>query len=449
MPKRATLIYVVTLGAMAAAISVLSLVRIERLTDVLLFALLTYAVEMLKRRIGSGMLASMSSVVAVATYPVVGPWGGPILLTGLLPNRSKMRIVNRIFNVSQGIICTFVGGLVYVALGGPVGSISADEFPEILIPVTAANFVWHLGNFILVTGVLRIEIGMRLVGALRSVLPEVMGAFLGYSYLGFLLAILWLGDVGVFSVILLLPPLLAANWAFAQYGEEQKAHQATLQALAQAIETKDLYTRGHGERVSRAARILGAQMGWDGDRLEAVAQAGLLHDVGKIGVPTRVLQKDGKLTEEEYDAIKLHPLHGVELVGDIAFLEDARAGIMHHHERYDGGGYPSGLAGEDIPIFARVLAIADAFDCMTSVRSYRPARSVSEALNELIRCKGKHFDPKLVDLFVAAIRREGWAPAPAAPAVPPDAVAAAYDHDDPTQPPPVEPAEPRGGSEAT
>src|SRR5690606_14018196 len=155
-----------------------------------------------------------------------------------------------------------------------------------------------------------------LMRIIRSTFAEAVVSSIGYAYLGLLMAVLWLGRLGPAAGALMLVPLLVARWALAKYGDEQKAHQATLQGLAQAIETKDVYTRGHGERVSRAARMLGSELGWEGERLEALAQAGLLHDVGKIGVSTRVLQKEGKLTDDEYDAIKLHPLHGVAVVSD-------------------------------------------------------------------------------------------------------------------------------------
>lgn len=442
MPNLATCLYVGALAAVALVVSVVSVANVAGLVDVALFAALVFLAEQAKARVQSraegDLLASLASVIAVATYPVLGMWGAPVLLASLLVFRSPTPLVKRIYNVSQNVLCTFLGGAVYVALGGQVGAVDGGDFPYILVPITAANLVWHLANYVLLAGVLRLDMGAGPLRVWRSLFAKALGAFIGYSYLGFLMGVLWLGQLGPFAALFLLPPLFVANWAFAQYGAEQKAHQATLQALAQAIETKDLYTRGHGERVSKAARMLGAEMGWDGARLEALAEAGLLHDVGKIGVPTRILQKDGRLSEEEYDAIKLHPLHGVEVVGDIAFLEDARAGIMHHHERYDGTGYPSGLRGADIPIFARVLAISDAFDCMTSLRSYRPARPVEEALEELIRCRGTHFDPDLVDLFVSVIRRDGWSPAKVPHVPSAQATAPAYDHDDPTHPPQVE-----------
>jgi HD-GYP domain-containing protein (c-di-GMP phosphodiesterase class II) len=137
--------------------------------------------------------------------------------------------------------------------------------------------------------------------------------------------------------------------------------------------------------------------------------------VGKLGVPTTVLQKSGALTEEEFAAIQLHPMRGLAIVREIGFLDEALAGIMHHHERIDGRGYPMGLAGDEIPEFARVIAVADAFDAMTSNRSYRGARSIGEAIADLRRWSGTQFDPALVDAFVAALRREGWEqPGPAA-----------------------------------
>jgi HD-GYP domain-containing protein (c-di-GMP phosphodiesterase class II) len=161
----------------------------------------------------------------------------------------------------------------------------------------------------------------------------------------------------------------------------------------------------------------------------------MLHDVGKIGVPTRVLQKTGKLTEEEYAAIQLHPMRGLDMVREIGFLDEALAGIMHHHERIDGRGYPMGLAGDEIPEFARVLAVADAFDSMTSTRSYRGARPTDEAIAELKKWSGTQFDPAFVDAFVAAIQRDGWE-RPEAPVLADEELATitAQDHDDPSAP---------------
>jgi HD-GYP domain-containing protein (c-di-GMP phosphodiesterase class II) len=181
--------------------------------------------------------------------------------------------------------------------------------------------------------------------------------------------------------------------------------------------------------------MIARAIGMRPERVEAIRFAGMLHDVGKLGVPTKVLQKTGNLTEEEYAAIQLHPLCGLEVIREIGFLDEALAGIMHHHERIDGRGYPMGLAGDEIPEFARVLAVADAFDCMTSTRSYRGARSLGEAITELRRCAGSQFDPVFVGALIAAVEREGWQ-TPDVPVPPPGepATAAAHDHDDPVVP---------------
>jgi HD-GYP domain-containing protein (c-di-GMP phosphodiesterase class II) len=155
--------------------------------------------------------------------------------------------------------------------------------------------------------------------------------------------------------------------------------------------------------------------------------------VGKLGVPTKVLQKSSKLTEEEFAAIKLHPLRGMEMLGDIEFLDEAFQGILHHHERLDGLGYPMGLQGAQIPEFARVIAVADAFDSMTSTRSYRNARTVEEAIEEIQRCKGSQFDPAMVDALIKALEKEPWQATPVPEsAVVPQQAAIGFDHDDPS-----------------
>jgi HD-GYP domain-containing protein (c-di-GMP phosphodiesterase class II) len=194
--------------------------------------------------------------------------------------------------------------------------------------------------------------------------------------------------------------------------------------------------------VSAGSVLIARKIGMREDRVASLRYAGMLHDIGKLGVPTRVLQKTGRLNAEELASIQLHPVRGLEMVREIDFLDEALAGIMHHHERLDGQGYPMGLAGEEIPEFARAIAVADAFDSMTTTRSYRGARSTADALDELIRCAGSQFDPRMVTAMVAAIEEHGWE-AEAVPIFPvaEEAIAAEeidpelrpFDHDDPVE----------------
>ena len=179
--------------------------------------------------------------------------------------------------------------------------------------------------------------------------------------------------------------------------------------------------------------MIARQIGMRPDRAEALVFAGMLHDVGKLGVPTKVLQKAGPLTEEEYAAIQLHPMRGLEIVREIGFLNEALAGIMHHHERIDGRGYPMGFAGDEIPEFARIIGVADAFDSITSTRSYRKARTVAQGVEELRKGAGSQFDPAIVAAFIAALGRDGWKLGESADA-PPAGLITAQDHDDPTAP---------------
>jgi HD-GYP domain-containing protein (c-di-GMP phosphodiesterase class II) len=240
----------------------------------------------------------------------------------------------------------------------------------------------------------------------------------------------WLGGLGPFASLLVLVPLALARWALLQYEAERDAQAAALRAFIQIIETKDLYTRGHSERVSAGVGMVGRHLRLPDDRLQALEHAGLLHDVGKVGVPTRIIRKPGRLDDSEMDAIRLHPARGVELIGNIPFLEEVKSAVLHHHEKYDGSGYPAGLSGDHIPYFARIIGIVDAFDSLTSTRSYRPARSIDETLDILEQDRNTHFDPELVDAFVQVIRAEGWKAAAAEQPAPNERAAVSIDHDD-------------------
>ncbi len=382
---------------------------------------------------------SSSSAAMLASVVLVGPVGAAIVgACTALGLRRGPSVLQRVFNTSMYALSAYLAGRAFLALGGQVGLPNENSFPKIIWPFAGAALVHVAANHGLLSGVLWLTrdssgtMGSQGVGV--GLTGRLLLSDLGYAAYGLLIAALW-SVVGPFAPLLVLIPLFVARWAVAQFAEQQKAYEATVGALCQAVETKDFYTRGHSDRVSRGSVMIAREIGMRGDRVEAIRYAGMLHDVGKLGVPTKVLQKTGKLTEEEYAAIQLHPMRGLDIVREIGFLDEALAGIMHHHERIDGRGYPMGLAGDEIPEFARVLAVADAFDSMTSTRSYRGARPVDEAIEELRKWAGTQFDPAFVDAFVAALKREGWQ-RPESPVLAADDLApvAAQDDDDPAAP---------------
>ena len=173
-----------------------------------------------------------------------------------------------------------------------------------------------------------------------------------------------------------------------------------LHSLTSAVDAKDAYTCGHSERVALLCRQLAIEAKLSEHEVDRIYMAGLLHDVGKIGVPEAVLQKPGKLTPEEFDQMKKHPEIGARILADIKQIRDIIPGVLHHHERYDGKGYPAGLAAEGIPMMGRILCLADCFDAMTSNRTYRKALPLEVALTEIRRCSGTQFDPGLAEAFL-------------------------------------------------
>lgn len=178
----------------------------------------------------------------------------------------------------------------------------------------------------------------------------------------------------------------------------QKHYLETVNSLVAAIDAKDSYTKNHQENVSALAVILGTEMGIPAGYLGVLQQAAILHDIGKIGVPENILMKPDVLTREEFDILKQHPIIGARIVSPVQFLKDVVPIILHHHERFDGSGYPDGLKGEEIPLGARIIAIADAVDAMLSDRPYAGIKSIEEVKENLVVFSGTQFDPEIVDI---------------------------------------------------
>ncbi|HSZ48965.1 MAG TPA: HD-GYP domain-containing protein [Streptosporangiaceae bacterium] len=379
---------------------------------------------------------SPSSSATLAAVVLLGPVAAALVgAVSLLSIKRQLKVPERVFNGAMTALSGLLAGKTYLALHGHVGLPGRADFPEIILPFAAAAAAHVIANQGLIWGVYRLNRGPGMLRreGLESSLPLLLVSDLGYAALGLIIASLWSVMYG-FAAALVLVPLFVARWAMGQFAEQQRAYSATMKALCQAVETKDYYTRGHGDRVSLGSVMIARQIGMGADRTDAIEFAGMLHDVGKLGVPTTVLQKTGPLTEDEYAAIQLHPMRGLEIVREIGFLNEALAGIMHHHERIDGRGYPMGFAGHEIPEFARIIAVADAFDSMTSTRSYREAKTIPEAVSELKKGADTQFDPLIVEAFIAALDRYGWRlPEPATE--PADlATITVQDHDDPTAP---------------
>ncbi|MEU6310171.1 HD-GYP domain-containing protein [Streptomyces sp. NPDC047014] len=363
--------------------------------------------------------------------------------------------VRRVWHGAQQALAAWAAALVFGLLhgpaalgGGPAARAGSGpdlaDFPYVLLPAMAAAGAFCLVITLLDGGVLAAVEGRPLTSAWRVPLGRSLAPHCVHGLAGLMMAVMWRSPYGLPAALLVLLPMYVSCWVFAQYHRERAAHRATIRALVQAVDIKDRYTRGHSERVGQASTMIARELGMAEDRLEVVRIAGILHDVGKLGVPTRLLRKNGPLTPQERRTIELHPEYGHEMVRGIGFLGEARSAILHHHERVDGSGYPYGLSGEQIPVLARVVAVADAFDAMTSTRSYSRARPVPAALGELERCAGSHFDPAMVRALTEAIGRHGWhpvvtsdedlqviadpaaaPPAPAAPAAPAPAAPAA------------------------
>ena len=186
----------------------------------------------------------------------------------------------------------------------------------------------------------------------------------------------------------------------------EQAYLDMIQTLRYTVEAKDSYTRGHSDRVSEYSVLIGNKLGLSEEQIKTLRIGGLFHDIGKIGIPDRILLKTEKLTDDEYSEIKNHPSIGAHILGASSIFNNIIPIVKHHHERFDGRGYPSGLKGEEIPYLARIAALADTFDAMTSKRSYRNALELDVVLAEIGRCKGTQFDPELADVFLDILKNE-------------------------------------------
>lgn len=384
--------------------------------------------------VGARVSLSFLSVIVLACVILIGPVGTVVVASvAMALARVDVPRRARVFNTGMAALVAVVGALAYQLAGGTnqLAFVTSDQlWSKVGAPLVVADVVQCLTNAAVLAGIMRVNVGTPFRRFAGQMLNTSGRAYVGYGIIGFLFAILWeVAGVGPVSALLIIAPLYVARWAFQQFGEEQRAHERTLGALVASVEARDPLAIGHSERIARLASWMAESLSLSPVQANDLHYAALLHDIGRVGVPPQT-GPHGPDDAIDFAAVRRHPHHGVDLVSGISFLSGTLDGIRHHHERYDGRGYPYGLSGVGIPLYARVIAVADAFDSLTTPRAYRPALSPPEALAVIRGRAGTHFDPGAVDALEAALERHQWA----GTHLPSDAVAAAstyFDHDDP------------------
>jgi putative nucleotidyltransferase with HDIG domain len=314
------------------------------------------------------------------------------------------------FNVAQISLSFSLALLAYHRVGGVAfqgleykAIVPAARF--MLFPITTLLVVVMLSNATSVSAIISATAAKPFWATLqahtRATAPFAFVVVLIAFYLT------WLSvNLGVFGMAGMVLPMFAVRQLYRTTNELTTVTEELLDLMVAAIEARDPYTSGHSKRVAEASRIIARAMGLRPEQVERVEVAALLHDVGKIDEQfARVLAKEGRLTPDEWETMKRHPVRSAELVGLLSSLRDIVPAVRHHHENWDGTGYPSGLRGEAIPLGSRIIMFADTLDAITTDRPYRKALAIEEARNEFLKFKGKQFDPTICDVVVS---QEAW-----------------------------------------
>lgn len=352
---------------------------------------------------GDGVRFSFFGIVILAAAVLVGPLGGAIvgvLATILRPGR--LFSLRRAFNAGMFGVTGLVGGLVYTLMGG-ADPMTVGGPTEVLllvgVPLVAADLAQAATNALLLSGIIWVTAGVPFWVQVRNLLATTGVAYVAYGVVAFLFVILW-GPAGLswFSAVLTIVPLLVAWWAFGQYGAELEAHERTTDTLVAALDMRHPGAAGHAQRVAMLCGWIGESLRISPRGLGELRTAGLLHDIGLLA------NRDGD------DEVRDHPVTGVRMLADISFAAPVLPAIAAHHERLDGTGYPRGMLGPEIPLGARIIAVADSFDALTLGTARTPPLPPREALEQIAADPG--LDQDVVAALTQAAERHGFLEAP-------------------------------------
>jgi HD-GYP domain-containing protein (c-di-GMP phosphodiesterase class II) len=317
--------------------------------------------------------------------------------------RREVAWYGTLYNRFAYVLAAFAAWLIF-NVAQPL--LRADEAFGTIALIVLVGLAFSVTNmFLAVTAAsLRTNSPMARIWAL-SVSNTLFGT-IALVFLGWLMAEV-ATTVGLWASVLFMVPLLLARYSFTKYAETRAMFLGTVSALSQAIDAKDGFTRGHADRVSRIAGAIAREMGLSERNIEEIELAGMLHDIGKIGVEDQILMKPARLDPHEQELMRRHPIYGASILEPSESLRPLVPLVLHHHENFDGSGYPEGRKGEEIPLGSRIIIVADAYEAMTSDRIYRKAIGHERAMDQLNRYKGIQFDPKVVRALGTLIEKHG------------------------------------------
>ncbi|MDX1377365.1 MAG: HD domain-containing protein [Anaerolineales bacterium] len=454
--SRWVIIYTSTIAAMGVPISIYALLyhSVDR-DGLFLFLLMAIIAELGSVQLfqTSRSWVSMSSVVAIASIVALGPMAGVLtylasgLTTGIRTTINGYRSADRAslirrtaFNAGMLVIAAAAAGTVYSVAGGK--TVPTFAFSVIPALILAAIVEWVVNAGILV-GVISIQTGQKPVEIWkRDIVWQAPVSIIGGIVGGGFLAVAYV-MYGVLGLIVMLIPILSTSYAFGIYKKNMQvyvdglenlnqnlkdamsalersnqelvdANQAIsrlnaelFQSLAKVFDMRDPYVGGHAAQVSVYAVSIAQELGLSQEKIELVRQAAFLHDIGKLAIPETILHKPGKLTPIEYEFVKKHSDIGADLLASTEGLKHLAPFVRHHHERWDGNGYPLGLKGSNIPLEARILNLCDSVESMASDRPYHRGKSTEEIVQEVLHCSGTQFDPDVANIFVRLIQQKG------------------------------------------
>ena len=320
---------------------------------------------------------------------------------------SRRPLIKAVFNVAQMALAIALGTLCYLMSGGdsilraPIEELTRDV-RGFGIPFLLLTVVFFAANTLSVSGAIAVSEGKSILkvwrkNTLHSLIYDVLAAPV-------VLLLAWaFARTGPLGAISLAIPLMGVRQLYSTTAKLEQVNEELLQLMVKAIEARDPYTSGHSRRVAHYSKIIARAIGLTAKRIDRVGTAALLHDVGKIDeMYAPILSKPDKLTPDEWAIMQTHPIRSAELVSTVSNLRDLVGALRHHHENWDGSGYPDGIAGEDIPLESRIIMFADTIDAMTTDRPYRAARGEPEVRSEFIRQRGRQFDPAICDRLLAS-----------------------------------------------